>query len=366
MRPVRLLAALAALALSAGTGHVAGGSFGAFSATTQTPATFSAKAVYPGTRSWSAWDVRDASSGAETDVSDAEAFAGGAFLTTGNWAVGWTTSRYLTFDMNAPLPAGLGTTGVRFDFDFADNNNSASNQVCFYFEVLRRSTGQVIGVHGSPGAPIACQATRTIRQTSTPLPEVTSSDVANDLRIRIYASHDVVPRAMRVDRAVVSGATPVAPFTLYETSYTDAADSTPATTPWPWATADGAVHQSRATWQTAFSATRYLKLTFPSYLPASATVTTAQLVHAFRPTTATATACFYVDVLQGTTVLATYGSPTTPYCATGAALTTTTIPTPALNTAARVNGAIVRLHVRTTSGSTQHDLARLDVGYSVD
>ena len=72
-------------------------------------------------------------------------------------------------------------------------------------------------------------------------------------------------------------------------------------------------------------------------------------------------------MLQGTTVLATYGSATTPFCATGTAYTTNTISVPALNTAARVNGAIVRMYVRTTNGgSTQHDQFRLDVGYSVD
>ena len=40
---------------------------------------------------------------------------------------------------------------------------------------------------------------------------------------------------------------------------------------------------------------------------------------------------------------------------------------PALTTAALVNGAIIRMFVRTTNGgSTQHDQFRLDVGYAVD
>lgn len=367
MSPRRLFIVVLALALSIGAGRVAGTTFGAFSATTATTSTMSAKAVFPGVRSWSAWDLRDASGGgAEVDASDAEAFAG-TTTRTGNWATTWSTARYLTFDLNDPLPAGVATSGVTFDFDFADDRNSAGDQVCFYFEVLRRSTNTVIAAHGSPAAPVACQATRTVLQTSTPLPEVADTDIANDLRIRVYGRHTVSGRAMRVDRAVVSGSTAVSPFTLYETTYTDAADTTPATVPWPIATADAVGRQTSANWQTAFNAARYLKVTFPSYLPATATVTSAQLVHSFRPTTATATACFYFSVLQGATVLATYGSAATPFCATGAAHTTTTTAVPALDTAARVNGAIVRMYVRTTNGrSTQHDLFRLDVGYSVD
>lgn len=362
----RLLAVVAALAISIGAGRVAGTTVGAFSATTSNPTTMSAKDVFPGTRSWSAWDLRDAADGSESDASDAEAFVG-TTTTTGNWATTWTTARYLTFDMNSPLPAGVPTTGVTFNFDFADNANNANNAMCFYFEVIRRSTGAVIGTHGSPAAPVACQATTTVIQTSTALPEVTTSDIANDVRIRIYGAHTQNTRAMRVDRAVVSGSTTVAPFTLYETSFTDAADSTPAAVPWPIATADAVARQTSSNWSTAFSTTRYLKVTFPSYLPASATVTSAQLVHTFRPTTASATACFYFQVLQGTTVVATYGSTTTPFCATGAAYTTNTIAMPALTTAALVNGAIIRMFVRTTNGgSTQHDQFRLDVGYAVD
>ena len=365
MRAPVLLAAVAAVAVCAAIGQVAGSTFAAFSATTATQGTMSAKAVFPATRSWSAWTLGDAADGSEADVSDPLSFVG-TTTTTARWASTWSTSRHVSFDMNDPLPAGVATTGVTFDFDFADNRNGAGDQVCFYFEVIRRSTSTVIGTHGSAASPIACQATRTVLQTSTPLPEVTSSDTANDLQIKVYGQHSN-SREMRIDRAVISGSTTVDPFTLYETSYTDAADASPATTPWTLATADADAYQSASNWQTAFSAARYLNVTFPDYLPASATVTSAQLVHTFRPATAATTACYYFDVLSGATVIATYGSAASPFCATGAAYTTNTIPTPALNTAARVNGATIRMYVRTsTAGRTQHDLFRLDAGYSVD
>ena len=365
MRPRLLLAVAAAVAACAGIGQLAGSTFAAFSATTGAQATMSAKQVFPATRSWSGWDLRDASSGAETDASDAEAFTG-TTTTTSNWATTWSTARYLTFDMNNPLPAGVSTTGVALNFDFADNTNGTGTTSCFYFEVIRRSTSTVIGTHGSSASPVACQATTTVLATMTPLPEVTSSDIANDLRIRIYGMRSTAG-PMRVDRAVVTGSTSVAPFALYETTYTDAADASPATTPWSVATADATAYQNPTNWPTAFNTARYLKVTFPSYLPAGATIASAQLVHTFRPATATTTACYYFDVLSGATVIATYGSATTPFCATGAAYTTNTIPTPALNTAARVNGAIIRMYVRTSvAGRTLHDLFRLDVGYSVD
>lgn len=360
----RLMLVLVALALSALAGRAAGPTLGAFTASTSNPSAMSAKAVFPGVGSWSGWDLRDASSGAEQDRSDLQAFTGG-YLVTGNWASSWSAARYLSYDMIAPLPPGLATSGATFEFDFADNRAAAGDQACFYFQVLRRSTGVVIGTHGSAAAPVACQAKNTILPTSTPLPEVASTDIANDLRIRVYAMQSNA-RAMRVDRAVVTGSTAVAPFTLYETGYTDAADTVPVTTPWSVATADEAAHLSASNWQSAFSAARYLKLTFPSYLPPAATVTSAQLVHTWRPQSAGATACFYFDVLSGATVIATYGSAAAPYCTTGAAYATNVIALPALNTAARVNDAIVRMYVRTTTGRTQHDLFRLDVGYHVD
>ena len=366
MTPRRLLLVVAALAISIGAGRTAGTTFGAFSATTSNPTTMSAKDVFPGTRSWSAWDLRDAADGSEADASDAEAFVG---HDDHHRQLGDDLDHDALPHVRHEQPAARGRRHDRrhVQLRLRRQRNNANNEMCFYFEVIRRSTGTVIGTHGSSAAPIACQATTTVIQTSTALPEVTSADIANDLRIRIYGAHTETARAMRVDRAVVSGSTTVAPFTLYETTYTDAADSTPAAVPWPIATADAVARQTSSNWPTAFSTARYLKVTFPAYLPSSATVTSAQLVHTFRPTTSSATACFYFQVLQGTTVIATYGSTTTPFCATGAAYTTNTIPMPALTTAALVNGAIVRMYVRTTNGgSTQHDQFRLDVGYSVD
>lgn len=362
-RASALAAPLCAVLLLGGV--VVGATRAAFSATTATPATFEAKQVFPATRSWSAWDLRDSSSGTETDASDAEAFST-VTTTTGRWSNAWTTARYLTYDMNDPLPAAVGVTGATFDFDFADSRNTAADQVCFYFEVLRRSTGTVIGTHGSSASPVACEATRTIQTTSTAIPEVTTSDIANDLRIRVFAMH-TTSRAMTVGRVVVNGSTPAAAFTLYETSAVDAADATPATTPWEISDADAAGYQNATNWPTAFNAARYLKVTFPAYLPAAASITSAQLVHTWRSVTAGRNVCSYFEVYSGATLLGTHFSAAAPSCNATTTFGTDTLSLPELDTAAKVNGVTIKLYVRdSVAGRSQDDLFKLDVAYAVD
>lgn len=365
MRPRRATLALVACVLLAAGGHAIGGTRAAFTATTANPSSFAAKQIFPATRSWSPWDLRDSSSGTETDVSDAEAFSTRT-TTTGTWSSAWTTTRYITYDMNDPLPAGVAVSSPVFTFDFSDSRNSAADQACFYFEVLRRSTGAVIGTHGSSASPIACQATTTILTTTTPIPEVTTSDIANDLRIRVYAMQST-NRAMIVGRAIVDGSTTVAPFTLYETSTVDAATGTPVTTKWAVSVGDLTGYQSASAWPTAFGATRYLKTTFPAYLPAGATVTSAQLVHTYRSVTAGQTTCSYFEVYSGATLLATHFSAAAPSCNATTTFATDTVSLPELTTAALVNGVTIKLFVRNSGGGrSQHDLFRLNVAYGVD
>ena len=365
MSPRRTIAALAACALLVAGGHVVGGTRAAFSSTTANPSDFAAKQVFPATRSWSPWDLRDSSSGTETDVSDAEAFSTRT-TTTGTWSSAWSTARYLTYDMNDPLPAGVAVTAPVFTFDFSDSRASVADQACFYFEVLRRSTGTVIGTHGSSAAPIACQATTTILTTTTAIPEVTTSDIANDIRIRVFATQST-NRAMIVGRAIIDGSTTVAPFTLYETSTVDAATGTPVTTPWAISVGDLNGYQNASNWPTVFGTTRYLKTTFPTYLPAGATVTSAQLVHTYRSVTAGQTTCSYFEVYSGATLLATHFSSAAPSCNATTTFATDTVSLPELTTAALVNGVTIKLYVRNSGGGrSQDDLLRLNVAYGVD
>ena len=96
-----------------------------------------------------AWDLRDASSGVELNLSAAPAFADLRTFTTGIWPTAFNTANYLEFNENAALPAGFSVTGATFDFKFAAG--ASGDTACFYFEVRRASTGAVVGTHAGPG-----------------------------------------------------------------------------------------------------------------------------------------------------------------------------------------------------------------------
>ena len=101
------------------------------------------------------------------------------------------------------------------------------------------------------------------------------------------------------DLATVSGTAAGTPFTLYETTLTDATGLTPSTTPWGLAASgDGAAYQSAANWPTSFSASRYLKLSFPAYVPSGATGQQRHLQALLRSATL-GTTCFYFEVYSG-------------------------------------------------------------------
>ena len=117
----------------------------------------------------------------------------------------------------------------------------------------------------------------------------------------------------------------------------------------------------------SFSATRYLKVTFPDYLPPSATVTSAQLVHTYRPKTAAHDRLLLLRRPPGRDGARDLRQRRRPVLRDRRGVHDEHDPDAALNTAARVNGAIIRMYVRTSAaGRTLHDLFRLDVGYSVD
>ena len=171
----------------------------------------------------------DASSGTEVDRSSPFRAAGdGLSATTSSWATAFDGSRYLEFDLNGPLAGGVTVSGATFNFSFA---SSGSGQVCFYFEVRRASTAAIIATHGTAGSPIGCVTGITATTFATPIAAVSSTTIANDLRIRVYAAESAAA-SMVVDLATVSGSTAYQTFTLYPIVYRDAADTTPETVPW--------------------------------------------------------------------------------------------------------------------------------------
>jgi hypothetical protein len=322
----------------------------------------------PATISTSAWDVRDASSATESNASEPHAFSGDSrTATSGGLLSGFDPSRYLQLDYNSPLPPGLGASGASFDFDFAAAG--AGQAACFYFEVRRISTGNVIGTHGDSGNPVACQTGTAIKSTATPLPEVDATQVADDLRVRVFVSNSLLGGITR-DRATVSGTANGAPFRLYETKITDATGLVPNTTPWGLATSgDGAAYQSAAAWPTSFSASRYLKLTFPAYVPSGAPVSNVTFRHSYRPATL-GTTCFYFEVYSQGNLIGTHGGPGNPgnpvSCNSSTSnYVTDAVSLPEVSSAAKADDLSIRLYLRNSTGlsASQHDLAELQVTY---
>jgi hypothetical protein len=322
----------------------------------------------PTTITTSAWDLRDVSTTNSTNESAPSAFAGdGQAITTGTWAAGFSTARYVEFDPNTTLPAGRSVSGATFNFRRA--STAAGDTICFYAEVRRISTGAVLGTHGSAASPLGCVTGTTLTTTTEPLPELNTTDLLNDARVRVY-SRSTGARASTVDLATLSGSVGSTPFTLYTKRFADAAAGGAATAlPWSQAAVDGTAFTVAGNWAQSFQSTRYLQLTFPSYVPSGATVTGATLRHAYRSETAGNTACWYAEVYSGGSLIGTAGSAASPAgCSSSStAFVTDSAALSGVNSAARANDLTVRIYFRgSASGShrgTVHDLTELALTY---
>jgi hypothetical protein len=320
----------------------------------------------------SAWDLRDASSGAETDASDPLSFAkDGRTYTSKGFTSDFSEKRYLDFDYGAPLGQGdLSTSSVSFALRVADP--SVDGTACFYFDVRRVSTGALIGTHGSDKEPVGCVTSKTEEAFSTALPEVTTSDVANDLRIRVYFTESLgltesLAQPVEVDEATVSGtAEPALPFTLYETQLTDAADGVEANTAWPLVSNDGTAYTSASTWPKAFDKSSYLKLSFPAYVPSGATISSVTFNHTYR-SNGGGTTCYYFDVLADSKVIDTHGSADKPVSCNESSSkdVTDTVSLPEVKTVSEANSLAIQLYVQNSSSEkSDHDLATVTITYA--
>jgi hypothetical protein len=314
----------------------------------------------------SAWDIGDFSSGTLVNASAPTAFANDLVtLTTPNWAPAFSATRYVELDPNTTLPAGKAVTGATFNYRRAATVAGDTN--CFYLEVRRISTGAVIGTHGSAATPAGCVTGTTLTTTTTPLPEITSTDIANDTRIRVY-SRSSGSRPTIIDTATVSGTAGSMPFTLYARNYIDTAGGGASTsTPWSQYAVDGLTVDSGSNWPNNPNATRYLRAAFPAYVPSAATVNSVTMRHTYRPLTVGNNACWYAEVYSAGALIATYGSSTAPVgCNSGATFVTDSLSLPAVNTPARANDLSVRMIFTGSGGSrrTQHDLTELSLSYT--
>ncbi len=127
-----------------------------FTSTSQAPASFSAGRIFPGVRTTPGFVVHDASGGgAEVDRTSPFAVVGdGRSTSTSAWATAFAANRYIEFDLNAPLPAAVGASGVTLRLTVA--SASPSGTACGYVNVRRISDDASVATYGSPASPLGC------------------------------------------------------------------------------------------------------------------------------------------------------------------------------------------------------------------
>ena len=362
-RPVRWgLAVGAAVAMFVTTSAA----LAAFSSLASNGATLSTKRIFGGVRS--AWpsDVRDASGGAaETNSSDVLSYADGLTVTTKSWSSAFAATRFDDFDFSGGRPAAVPVTSATFNFTFAPSR--ANDDACFYVEVRRASTNALLGTHGSSGSPSACSTGATVSATVSISAEVTSTDIANDLRIRVYANNST-NRPLKIDLASVSITTPWFTTTLFEKRWDDEANAAAAVVLWPFVATDGTAYTTVGNLATAFNAARYLKFTPNQAVPAGAAISSAQVQLAYKSATNGDTTCWYFEVYNGATLIGTHGSSGTPVsCNATTSYVTNTVSIPEVGTVAEANSLVLKAYVR-NSGSRKAsiELVQVDLSYYLD
>jgi hypothetical protein len=366
MRPARALLALAVLV--ACVASVTGATLAAFSDTSvNTGNSLTAKRIFPGVRATTGWTVADAAAGTSSNVSDLTTATDAAYISTSNWNNAYATTRYVSMAYLATLPAGLAVSSPMLRMDISAN--AGANNLCFYFDVIKTSTAAVLASHGNATTPAGCVTGTTITAVNTPLPELTTTDLANDVTIKVYAK-DTGKSAMRIDRQVVTGSTPYGTFTLYRASTVDAASGTAVASAWGPATADGTNFLlTGGSFPATFASTKYVDVTFPAgHVTSGSTINSVDLSVKFKAATAAKALCVYYEAYSGATLLGTYGSSASPYCSdTASNWRTDTISMPAVNTVGKVNGLKVRIYGQVAGGGKgQFDLIQLRPNYHLD
>jgi hypothetical protein len=331
-------------------------------------AAYTTKRIFSGVRSTSAWTIRDASGGgAEATKDDALSYADGTTVTSGTaWATTFSATRYLEFDFNSALPDGLSVSSPQLNFRMASTNAAAT--WCFYVEVYRVSTATLIGTHGSSGSP-TCGSGTTQTTNTIALPEVSTTTIANDLRVRIYID-DSKSKQSATDMVTVTGSTPYSSFTDYEKTYRDVSSGAAATTNWGVATAaDGAAYTTASGWLATFTTSRYVKFTFDPGVPTGSTITAATVDFSYRTTQAADNACWYSETYNGATLLAAHGSSSSTISCNNSNTTykTDNVSLAEITTPAQANELTLKVYMDDTLlQATQIDLVRLNLTYYLD
>jgi hypothetical protein len=326
----------------------------------------STKRIFPGVRS--AWpsDMHDASGGgAETNSSDVLSYAEGLIVTTKSWSSAFSTTRFDDFDFSGGRPAGVPVTSATFNFTFAPSRSN--DDACFYVEVRRASTNALLGAHGSSGSPSACSTGSTVNATVPVSAEVTSTDVANDLRIRVYANNST-NRPLKIDLASVSITTPWFTSTLFQKRWDDEANAAAAVVLWPLVATDGTAYTTVGNFATTFNAARYVKFTPNQVVPTGATISSAQVQFAYKSATNGDTTCWYFEAYNAATLIGTHGSSGTPVsCNATTSYVTDTVSLPELSTVAAANDLVLKVYMRNSGArKASVELVQVDLNYYLD
>ena len=348
------------------TPYAASPVWAAFSATTTTASSsMAAKRVFTGTRTVVPHTVHDVSNGTDTDVSDQASATDSLKYVTGAWSNAFSATRYLEFDLDAPQAAGLTTSAATLDFGYT--SSKAGDAACYYFEVRRSSTGALVNTYGSSASPVGCRTGTTVGTDHTSIvSDVNSTDVANDLRIRVYMK-EATNLANWIDLASVTVTTAYGTASEYTKTLNDQSTGTAGGGSWSVDAADAFNYQSKGNWPTSYATTKYVSYTFASSVPAGATVTGATLTHSYRPQAAS-TLCYYFEVYNGATLLAAHGSTSSNVSCNTSATTfvTDNVSLPEVNTVAEANAITVRIYMKTNPGKpSQQDIVNLAITWSL-
>jgi len=105
-----------------------------------------------------------------------------AYVSSSGWSTSFDSSRYLTLNFPAYVPAGSLVTGATFRTSY--RSEIAGDTTCYYFEVYNGAT--LLATHGSAGSPVSCNATSSFVSDTVSLPEIDTVAKANAVIIVLY------------------------------------------------------------------------------------------------------------------------------------------------------------------------------------
>ena len=362
-RPRTLVAVIMLFALAA----AGGATLAAFSDTSvNTGNTMTAKRIFPGVRTTTGWTVNDQADGSVADLSDPTTVTDGVYASMGNWATAYSATRFVSMDFMGTRPAGLAVSSAMLRLDMAAAG--AGSTLCFYFDVIKTSDGSVLASHGNSTTPAGCVTGTTITAVDTALPEVTSTNIANDLSIKLYAK-DSGGKPIRIDRVAITGSTPYNSFAHYRQSTIDSADGSAATVIWGPALNDTNALATGGNFGGTFASNKYVEVTFPTgHVPTGSTINSVDLSVKFKSPNAGRAMCVYYEAYSGATLVGTTGSTSSPYCSDSASnWRTDTIALAGVDTVAEVNGLKLRIYGQVSGGGKgSWDLIQLRPNYHLD